>query len=157
MSTQINNKEDYFNTDHLKTGLKGRAMRGAGATIFANALSFFVYFFSTVILARLLTPADFGLVTMVTAFSLLLQNFGINGFTEAIIQREDINHKIMSTLFWFNAGITSLLTILLILMAPFLVWFYKSPQLSAITFGIAFSIIPGSMTTTIGWNGASKA
>jgi O-antigen/teichoic acid export membrane protein len=142
-----NNRDKCFNTDHLKTGLKGKAMRSAGATIIASALSFFVSFFSTVILARLLTPVDFGLVTMVTTFSLLLQNFGINGFTEAIIQRKDINHKVISTLFWFNAAITSILTILFILMAPFLVWFYNSPQLSAITLGIALSIIPGGMTT----------
>ena len=110
-------------------------------------LSFFVHFFSTVILARLLTPNDFGLITMVTAFSLLLQNFGVNGFTEAIIQREDLNHKMMSTLFWLNAAISSALTIIFMLMAPFLVWFYKEPQLNTITIGIAFSIIAGGMST----------
>lgn len=127
--------------------MKGKAMRGAGATIFTSALSFFVHFFSTVILARLLTPADFGFITMVTAFSLLLQNFGVNGFTEAIIQRTDINHRMISTLFWLNAVISSVLTSLFILMAPFLVWFYNAPQLSAITIGVAFSIIAGGMTT----------
>jgi O-antigen/teichoic acid export membrane protein len=147
MTAQIKNKDDFFDTDHLKTGLKGKAMRGAGATIFASSLSFFVQFSSTVILARLLTPTDFGLITMVTAFSLLLQNFGVNGFTEAIIQGADTNHKMMSTLFWLNAVISSVLTLLFIMMAPFLVWFYNSPQLSAITFGVAFSIIAGGMTT----------
>jgi len=140
-------KDEYFNTEHVKKGLKKRAMRGAGATIFGSALSFFVHLFSTVILARLLTPADFGLIAMVTAFSLLLQNFGVNGFTEAIIQRADINHEMMSTLFWLNAVISSVLTFLFILMAPFLAWFYNSPQLSAISFGVAFSIIAGGMTT----------
>ena len=76
MKTVNNKYESFFDTDHLKTNLKSRAMRGAGATIFANAFSFFVHFFSTIILARLLTPIDFGLITMVTTFSLLLQNFG---------------------------------------------------------------------------------
>jgi PST family polysaccharide transporter len=144
---QIKTKDDYFNTDHLRASLKGKTMRGAGATIFASASSFFIRFFSTVILARLLTPNDFGLIGMVTAFSLLLQNFGGNGFTEAIIQRENINHKIMSTLFWLNATISAALTIFFILMAPVIAWFYKEPQLNAITIGIAFSIISGGMST----------
>ena len=105
MSAQIKNKDDYFNTDHLKVGLKGKAMRGAGITLFASGSSFFVHIFSTVVLARLLTPEDFGLIAMVTAFSLLLQNFGVNGFSEAIIQKNDLNHRTMSALFWINAEI----------------------------------------------------
>lgn len=147
MSTQIKSKVDYFNTDHLISSLKGRAVRGAGATIFASALSFFVHFFSAIILARLLTPNDFGLIAMVTTFSLLLQNFGVNGFTEAIIQRENINHKMMSTLFWLNATLSTTLTMLFMLMAPIIAWFYKEPQLNTITIGIAISIIASGMST----------
>jgi hypothetical protein len=55
INIKLKNKDDYFNTDHLNSGLKSRAMRGAGVTIFASAFSFFVHFFSTIILARLLT------------------------------------------------------------------------------------------------------
>jgi len=146
MTSSKNNNESYFDTEHLKSGLKGKAMRGAGATIFANMFSFAVHIFSTVILARLLTPNDFGLIAMVTAFSLLLQNFGVNGFTEAIIQREDLNHRITSTLFWTNAAISAGLTLAFILMAPVIVWFYHEPHLYQITIGIALSIIAGGMT-----------
>jgi len=146
-NSNFKKNDEYFNTEHLKTGLKSRAMRGAGATIFANMLSFIVNIFSTVILARLLTPNDYGLITMVTAFSLLLQNFGGNGFTEAIIQRQDLNHRMMSTLFWINTAISSGLTFLFILMAPIIVWFYKEPHLYMITIGVAFSIIAGGMST----------
>lgn len=147
INIKLKNKDDYFNTDHLKSGLKRRAMRGAGATIFASAFSFFVHLFSTIILARLLTPMDFGLITMVTTFSLLLQNFGGNGFTEAIIQKEDINHKMISTLFWVNGAIMLVLTLLFILMAPFLAWFYNSPQLKTIIIGVSISIIAAGMST----------
>lgn len=146
MNSQIKNKEDYFDTTHLKAELKGRAMRGAGATISANIFSFVVHIFSTVILARLLTPNDFGLIAMVTTFSLLLQNFGVNGFTEAIIQKEDLNHEMTSTLFWTNAAISSGLTLIFILFAPVIAWFYHEPHLYKITVGIAFSIISAGMT-----------
>jgi len=147
MNTSKENKDDYFNTDHLKSGLKGKAMRGAGATIFASAASFFIQFSSTIILARLLTPKDYGLMTMVTAFSLLLQNFGGNGFTEAIIQRETITHRMVSTLFWINITISTGLTFLFMLMAPFLVWFYKEPEVGKLTIGVALSIICAGLST----------
>ena len=66
---------------------------------------------ATVVLARLLAPEDFGLVAMVTTFSLLLQNVGFNGFTEAILQREEIDHALVSNLFWVNAGLSLCLAI----------------------------------------------
>lgn len=143
----MSDKDEYFKTDYLRTDVKKRAMRGAGATIFASIISFCMHFFGTIILARLLTPNDFGLITMVTTFSLLLQNFGVNGFTEAIIQREDLNHRIMSTLFWINAAISFTLMLLFMAMAPLIAWFYKEPHLNVITIGVAFSIIAGGMTT----------
>lgn len=143
----LKNNDQYFNTEHLKSNLKSRAMRGAGATIFANAFSFFIHFSSTIILARLLTPNDFGLIAMVTTLSLLLQNFGGNGFTEAIIQREDINHRTISTLFWVNISLSATLTLLFILLAPFLAWFYNAPQIKTITVGISLSIICAGLGT----------
>jgi len=63
------------------------------------------------ILARLLTPADFGIVTMVTTFSLLFSSFGLNGFTELIMQREEITHTLASNLFWIQLGIGTVLTV----------------------------------------------
>lgn len=122
-------------------------MRGAGASLFASLLSFLIHFLGTIVLTRLLTPIDFGLITMVTAFSLLLQNFGVNGFTEAVIQKEDLDHRTMSTLFWINAFGSGVLTIVFASMAPLLVWFYDEPQLYLITIAIAASIISAGMAT----------
>lgn len=146
MNTDSNNS-NYFKTEHLKSDVKKKAIRGAGATIFASVLSFLIHFFSTIILARLLTPNDYGLIAMVTTFSLLLQNFGVNGFTEAIIQKDDLNNEMMSTLFWVNMIISVSLTVAFILTAPILAWFYKEPRLKFIVVGIAISIIAGGMTT----------
>lgn len=142
-----NNKDDYFSTVHLKSGLKIRAIHGAGAVLFTSAFNFVVHFTYTIVLARLLTPEDFGLIAMVTTFSLLLQNFGGSGITEAVIQKEAINHKTTSTLFWCNATISFGLTIAFMLMAPFFAWFFNSPQLKFITIGIAFSIIGSGLST----------
>ena len=77
-----------FRADTKTHGVRRAAVRGAGVTILASGLSFAVQMGATVTLARLLMPADFGVVTMVTTFSLLLSSFGLNGFTEVILQRE---------------------------------------------------------------------
>src|SRR5512139_2693906 len=102
---------NYFDTLHLRADLKKKAVRGAAATVFSQIAMLLINLGGTVILARLLTPEDFGLVTMVTTFSLLLMNFGLNGFTEAIIQRENLDHPVVSTLFWINGGISLALTL----------------------------------------------
>ena len=72
--------------------LKRLAVRGAAATLSAATLSLPLRMVSTIVLARMLMPADFGVVAMVTTFSLLLQSFGTSGFSEAVIQREEMNH-----------------------------------------------------------------
>ena len=80
-------------------------------TIFSGGVALAIQVIATVVLARLLTPRDFGLVAMATTFSLLLSNCGFNGITEAVVQREQMDHTLASNMFWINLGVGSLLTI----------------------------------------------
>ncbi|HPQ44608.1 MAG TPA: lipopolysaccharide biosynthesis protein [Syntrophales bacterium] len=137
----------YFNKDFQLKSLKARAIKGAGATVFAQIVNYGIQVVGTVILARILMPDDFGLIAMVVIFSLLLQNFGINGFTEAVIQQKEINHRQISTFFWINIGISFALTIFLICSSPLIAWFYKEPRLELITVALAFSIIIAGLST----------
>lgn len=91
-------------------GLRRTAVRGAGAAVAGQMANFVVSIGSVVVLARLLLPADFGIVTMVTTFSLLFRSFGLNGFVELIIQRDEMTHALSSNIFWINLGIGTLLT-----------------------------------------------
>ena len=102
---------NYFNSDHLSSGLKKRALRGASATVFSQVAIYCIQMVGTVILARLLVPEDFGMVAMVTAFSFLFQNFGLRGFTEATIQSNVIDHKKISTLFWIHIVLSILVSL----------------------------------------------
>jgi PST family polysaccharide transporter len=117
------------------------AIQGAGATVFSGAVGLAVQIIGTVILARLLTPRDFGLVTMVTTFSLILLNFGLNGFTEAVIQREKIDQFLISNLFWINLGVGLLLTIGFAGAGSLLAWFYHEPLVARVAVGISLSIL----------------
>ena len=121
--------------------LRHLAVRGAGMTIFSSGMSVAIQVVATVVLARLLTPRDFGLVTMVTTFSLLLMNFGGNGFTEAVVQREHIDHTLASNLFWINLSGGLLLTGAFAAAGSLLAKFYGEALVAPITAGISVTIV----------------
>jgi O-antigen/teichoic acid export membrane protein len=98
---------------------------------------------SVVILARLLTPSDFGIVTMVTTFSLLLRSFGLNGFTELIMQREEITESLASNLFWINLGIGTILTLAFAGSGRLLALFYHNSAVVQVTEGMSLTIVIG--------------
>jgi PST family polysaccharide transporter len=93
-----------------------------------------------VILARLLTPADFGVVAMVTTFSLLLVSFGLNGFTEAVIQCEEIDRYTASNLFWLNVGAGLVLAIAFAAAGSLLAQFYRNPLVANVAMVLAIGI-----------------
>src|SRR5439155_1361230 len=88
-----------------------------------------------------LTPADFGLLAMVTTFSLLLMNFGLNGFTEVVLQREDVDHRLASNLFWINVAMGIVLAVGFAAAGPLLAWLYAEPRVIAVAGAIALTIL----------------
>lgn len=122
-------------------GLRRVAVRAAGITTLTQALALVVQVVATVVLARLLDPAAFGIVAMVTTFSLLFSNFGGNGFTEAVVQREEINHRLASNLFWLNIGICVLLAMGFAAGGVLLGRLYHDLRVIAVTEVMALTII----------------
>ena len=90
---------------------------------------------TTVILARLLTPADFGVVAMVTTFSMLLMSFGSNGFNEAVIQGDEMDRSQASNLFWINCAVGLILTIGFAAAGSLLARFYRNPLVAHVAVG----------------------
>jgi O-antigen/teichoic acid export membrane protein len=117
------------------------AVRGAGAVLLSSGSGLMIQMGSTLILARLLLPSDFGVVTMVTTFSLLALNFGLNGFTEAILQADEITHQIVSNLFWLNIGSGVLLTIGFAAAGSYLADFYSDPRVARVALGVSLSVV----------------
>jgi O-antigen/teichoic acid export membrane protein len=122
-------------------GLRRLAVRGAGVTVLSQGVVFAVQMVATVILARLLTPADFGVVTMVTTFSLLLASFGQNGYSEAVIQRTEIDHSLCSNLFWINVGVGLILAGGFAAAGSLLARFYGDPRVAHVAVGISLTIV----------------
>ena len=128
-------------------GLRRTAVRGAGVSIAGQAVSFVLQIGSVAVLSRLLTPADFGILTMVTTFGLLFRSFGLNGFTELILQRKELNRSLASNFFWVNLGIGTLLTLVFAASGPLLSLFYHNPSLASVTACMSLMIVFGSL----GW------
>ncbi len=120
--------------------LRRQAVRSGGITVLSGGVTLGVQIVATVVLARLLTPNDFGLVTMVTTFSMLLINFGWNGFTEAVIQRETIDRFMVSNLFWINAGAGALLTIAFASAGSLLAEFYGDARVAQVSAALSITI-----------------
>jgi PST family polysaccharide transporter len=102
---------------------------------------------TTVVLARLLTPADFGVVAMVTTFSLLLMSFGSNGFLEAVIQREEMDRFLASNLFWINCAIGLILTICFAAAGPLLARFFRNPLVAGVAVAMSAAIFISAAAT----------
>jgi O-antigen/teichoic acid export membrane protein len=129
-----------------RSELRRLAVRGAATTVSASALSLVVQVVSTLTLARLLTPADFGVVTMVTTFSLLLSSFGLNGFTEAIIQFDEMDRYTASNLFWLNAAVGLLLAIAFFSAGLPLASFFRNPRVANVTTGLSVGIFVAALS-----------
>lgn len=139
-------EQNYFNTEHLKTNLKQRSVRGGIVTLASQISKFTLKFGSIAVLARLLTPEDYGLIGMATVVIGFVEYFKDLGLSAATIQRQEINHQQVSTLFWINLGISCVVALAVVLMAPAIAAFYNEPRLQAITLGLAINFIFGGLT-----------
>jgi PST family polysaccharide transporter len=85
-----------FKSEHLSCDLARKSVRGGMVTMTAQSMKFFLQMGSTVVLARLLTPQDYGLIAMVTAVTGFVMMFKDMGLSMATIQKASITHFLMS-------------------------------------------------------------
>lgn len=100
-----------------------------------------VQFVVMLIMARLLTPADYGLVGMLTVFMAVAQVFIYSGFGNALVRKQDRTQVDCSTVFFFNLGMSVIMYAILFFCAPLIAVFYNEPQLVNITRVIGLTLI----------------
>jgi len=146
-STEVEKEEErnqqHIKTDHLLANLKRRTISGGAVTVSAQAAKFVLNLASTVILARLLTPRDFGLVAMVTVVTGFLAMFRHAGLAIPTVQREQITHAQVSNLFWINLGVSGLCALTLAALAPTMAWFYRDSRITYITLVLSTTFLIG--------------
>jgi O-antigen/teichoic acid export membrane protein len=136
-------KNRYFSTDHLKSDLKGRSVRAGALTVFTQVSRFTLNTGTTIILARILTPADFGLVAMLFAIIMFVEMFRDMGLSSATIQRATITHDQVSTLFWINVVFSLLVAAGICLASPYIADFYNEQRLRHVAYVLALTFFLG--------------
>jgi O-antigen/teichoic acid export membrane protein len=125
-------KKDYFSSNQNNNNFKKTAIRSGGITIFTRMSTQLIQTFTVFVLARIVTPKDFGLVAMATSVINFFLFFNDMGLTDAIIQQKEINHEQVNALFWISQAVSTVLTLFLIFISPFISWIYKEPELTLI-------------------------
>ena len=139
--------DEHIKTDHLLPNLKRHTVVGGTITISAQVAKFALNLGSTVVLARLLTPHDFGLVAMVTAVTGFLVVFRHAGLATPTIQRENITQAQVSNLFWINLAVSGMCTLIVAALAPVLARFYRDSRLIPITLALSLTFLIGGFRT----------
>lgn len=94
-----------------------------------------------IILARLLTPEDFGLIAMLMIFFAIAQSFIDSGMGQALIREKEISDHDRATVFWFNLLLSLLFYAILFLSAPWIAAFYDRPELIDLTRFMGLAVI----------------
>jgi O-antigen/teichoic acid export membrane protein len=102
-------------------------------------------FAAIVVLARLLSPADFGLIAMIYVFTGFASSLTDMGLGASIIQKQGVSDRHLDSVFWVNVAVGSALTIIFSLGAPLIAKFYDKPQLLLPTIAVAFNFLLGSL------------
>ena len=129
----------------MAESLKSKTVKG---TLWSSVERFSVQgimFVVMIIMARMLTPEDYGLVGMITIFVAVSQSLIDSGFSQALIRKQDRTETDNSTVFYFNIAVGAALYTILFLCAPIISDFYGEPQLTPVTRAIGLCIVFNSL------------
>jgi PST family polysaccharide transporter len=139
--------EHYFAENKAYEGLGRASLHSSVIFIAARGVNIFVQLASTIVLARLLSPHDFGLVAMVLAlvgFAPMLIDLGT---ADASTQKTHITQTEISALFWLNVAISLVLTVLLMASSEAIAGFFGEPSLTAIALVLSATFVMTALST----------
>jgi O-antigen/teichoic acid export membrane protein len=129
----------------LDNSLKTKTIKG----VFWSSVERFsvqgIQFVLSIIMARLLTPSDYGVIGMLAIILAISQTFIDSGFSNALIRKLDRTEVDFSTVFYFNIVIGIFCYFLLFFAAPFIARFFETPILTSVTKVIALNLLFNSL------------
>jgi PST family polysaccharide transporter len=128
-----------------RSDLKAASRKGIAISYLSQAAKFVIQFLYTIVMARLLTPVDFGVVAMAApllAFATLLADVGLS---QAAIQNRDLSDQQLSFLFWVNLGVTVALASIIIVTAPLVASFYHEPRVAPVVAVLGALMVVGPL------------
>jgi O-antigen/teichoic acid export membrane protein len=130
----------YFETTTLQSNLNQRSLRSGFVTVASQPIKLVIGLGGTMVLARLLVPADFGLLAMVQPLLSMVDSLSNLGLETATVQRQDLDREEASAIFWLSLKINALLIGGMMLFGPVLAWFYGQPELVNIVLCLAIGV-----------------
>jgi PST family polysaccharide transporter len=118
-----------------------RSVRGGLITIASQAVTVFLQLASTVVLARMLTPDDYGVMGMVLSFVALASIFKDLGLSSAAIQRAGLTTDQQTNLFWINSLFGLFLSGVVACASPLIAWFFGRPELIGMTWILSLTFV----------------
>lgn len=125
---------------------KDQAITGFAWSFIDNLGNQAAQFVIGIILARLLTPSDYGLIGIITVFIVILQTFVDSGFGQALIRKPDIKQSDYSTVFYFNLAAGIVLYFLIFVTAPLFDKFFNQTILADLIKVLGLTIIINAVT-----------
>ncbi len=124
--------------------IKKQTLSGVKWTAIENFSLKFIQFFVGIILARMLTPADYGLIGMIGIFTAVASTFVDSGMGNALVRKQNATEEDYNTVFIFNIVVSCFAYIFLFFAAPYIAEFFNAPMLCDITRIISLNLIIGS-------------
>ncbi len=125
---------------HMRSGVFWKGTAQVTAQISGTA--------TTIILARLLSPSDFGLAGLALIFTVLFQLFADVGFTASLVQFENLSERDRSTAFWTGLAVAVACFGIAVLISPYVASFFNEPPVRWMFVAIAFGVVLGALSNT---------
>ena len=130
----------------MQGSLKGKTIHGVIWSLIDNVSSSGVIFFVGIILARLLTPEEYGVMAMVSIFIAISNSIIDSGFSSALIRKVKVKPIEYNAVFYFNLLISLLLYICLFFISPFIALFFREPILCEVMRVIGLILIINALS-----------
>lgn len=140
-------QDAYLDLDGVRANLAQRSARSGVVRVGGRGAQMLLGIGSAMILARLLTPEDFGLLVLANLFLALVNSFRDMGLKMATVHHDDLTQEQISGLFWFNLKLSIAVLIFMLLIAPAFAWLYNDPRLIAIVAVLALGVLALSLST----------
>lgn len=118
-----------------------KAMNGGKWITIATAISTLFQFSQIAVLARLLDPSDFGVVSISNLIIGFFSVFANLGFSNSIIYKQESDRKVLSTLYFLNMMVGLLMFVLVYISTPYIVAFYEEPRLEPLLHVASFYFV----------------
>jgi len=134
------NYDQYFDISHIKENIDQRTASSGMINIVGNAGMFIIALLSGMVLARLITPTAFGIFAIGETLIAVTETFRTLGLTQAVMQKDEVSHIQLSSIFWINIRFNILVLGVILACAPLVSLIYNQPALWPIISILAFSV-----------------